>query len=499
MVVAAIDAGTTGVRCMLVDKSGAVIGIGRESWGCVTPSDLDIAKEIDTSLYWRKICQVTHEALKSGGKSSSNLEAIATTSQRMGMIILDADGKELRGTPNIDARGALTQYVVEESVGDRFQELTGCWPPMMFAPARLAWFEEEEPDVYEAIAHVLPISDWITYRLCSAFVTDPSSASATGFLDVRSRKWSSDVVEALNLEMKILPEIHDAGAVVGEITTKAAKETSLPPGLPVVQGGADTQCALLAAETNVDEITIVAGSTAPMMLVTEKAVCTQGQKIWTGCHVVPSRWVLESNAGLTGSYIEWAVGFLCERSENLEQCVTDTLSNLSDIVAHVPPGSNETYAALGPTIMDCHRFTDVRQAILSFPQPALPQVTPLDSASFLNAVLENIAYSARGNCEQLEEQVKVSAIKTIGGMTKSTVWGQLLANVLNRSIRIPDQSEGSLLGAAICAAKGAGWFSDLMEASEAMVQWHPPIEPDERATRYKPYYSRWKEIWYRGD
>jgi sugar (pentulose or hexulose) kinase len=149
--------------------------------------------------------------------------------------------------------------------------------------------------------------------------------------------------------------------------------------------------------------------------------------------------------------------------------------------------------------MDCHRFTDVRQAVLSFPQPALPQVIPLDSASFLNAVLENIAYSARGNCEQLEEQVKVSAIKTIGGMTKSTVWGQLLANVLNRSIRIPGQSEGSLLGAAICASKGAGWYSDLMEASEAMVQWHPPIEPDERATRYKPYYSRWKEIWYRSD
>jgi len=66
MVVAAIDAGTTGVRCMLVDKSGAVIGIGRESWGSVTPPDLDIAKEIDPSLYWRKICRVTYEALKSG-------------------------------------------------------------------------------------------------------------------------------------------------------------------------------------------------------------------------------------------------------------------------------------------------------------------------------------------------------------------------------------------------------------------------------------------------
>ena len=149
--------------------------------------------------------------------------------------------------------------------------------------------------------------------------------------------------------------------------------------------------------------------------------------------------------------------------------------------------------------MDVKQFTDVKQARLMFPQPALPQIIPLDAKHLIHAVIENVAYAIRGNVEQLESFRETSGLKTIGGMSRSDVWPQLLANILNRPVSAPNQSEGSLLGAAICAATGAGQYSSLQKASKAMVKWRRTYEPDDRAKAYQGYYTRWSEIWNESD
>jgi autoinducer 2 (AI-2) kinase len=215
--------------------------------------------------------------------------------------------------------------------------------------------------------------------------------------------------------------------------------------------------------------------------------------------MLPGKWVLESNATLTGAYLEWVVRFLCERARNPEACRRNTLDHLDEILAGIPPGSNETFVALGPSIMDCQKITDVKQAKMVFPQPALPQVIPLNAARMIHAVLENIAYAVKGNCTQLEAYKQASCIKTIGGMTQSRVWSNLLANVLGRPVQTPLQPEGSLLGAGICAAKGAGHYATLMEAATAMVQWKPQSNPDDRADLYKSYFSKWSSMFCEGE
>jgi autoinducer 2 (AI-2) kinase len=237
MFVAAIDAGTTGVRCMILDTNGKSLGIGRESWDYTTPVDLEIAKEFDPKHFWRLICAVTKKAVKVSGVKASDISAVATTSQRHGIVFIDKDGGEVHGGPNIDARGAMTQYIIEESLGEKYHEITGCWPPLMFSPARLSWFEEEEPEIFESIAHILPLNDWITYRLGSIFVTDPSAGSGTGFMDIRTCKWSEEVAEVVGVGIDILPEIRETGEVVGEVTAEASKVCGLPKGLPIVKRG----------------------------------------------------------------------------------------------------------------------------------------------------------------------------------------------------------------------------------------------------------------------
>ncbi|MHA2189482.1 MAG: FGGY-family carbohydrate kinase [Candidatus Thorarchaeota archaeon] len=496
MTVAAIDAGTTGVRCMIVGTNGEVMSISRMSWEYTTPEGLEIAKEFDPNAFWKMTCTVVRQALKESKLSPSKIEAVATTSQRHGAVFLDSDGKEVYAGPNIDARGALSQYVIEDALEETYHKITGCWPPLMFAPARLAWFEEEEPEIFESIAHILPISDWITYRLSGVFVTDPSSGSGTGFLDINKREWSKEVTSILGVDTAILPEIREAGDLVGRITVNGAKDCGLPEGLPVVQGGADTHCALLACQGEIGDVMIISGSTTPVMLVVDNPLSIPDQRMWTGCHIIPGLWTIESNATMTGALLEWAVRLLCERAEAPEKCVQNTFDNLSEIVRGTPLGSHETMVALGPSIMDCRRITDIPQARMFFPQPALPQIVPLDSSSFLHAILENISYAVRGNFEQISEYADIKSIKVIGGLTRAHVWPQLLSNVLDRGVSVPLQSEGSLLGAAICAARGAGLYNTLTESAESMVQWHPLIEPDEKSCEYNSYYEKWKKLWH---
>ena len=499
MVVAAIDAGTTGVRCMIVDAKGKTPGISRTSWDYTTPPDLEIAKDFNPSEFWKLVCSVVRGAIKNSGIKASELKAVATTSQRHGIVLLDSNGNELHGCPNIDARGAMTQYLIDESLGETYHEITGCWPPLMFAPSRLGWFEEEKPELHGKIAHLLPLCDWITFRLSGKYVTDTSSASATGFLDVRTGEWSEEVASALDIDLSILPEIRKVGEVVGEVTSKAEKECGLPKGIPVIMGGADTHCALLASESRVGEITVIAGSTAPVMMILDNHLCVPDQKIWTGTHMKEGQWVLESNATLTGAVLEWAVKLLCEQAEDPVKCRKKTFENFDELVSGIPPGSGETFVTLGPSIMDCQQITNVKQAQMIFPQPAMPQIVPLNASRLIHAVLENVAFAVRGNIEQLEGYGQSSVVKTIGGMSQSETWPQLLANVLKKPITTPVQSEGSLLGAAICAATGAGYYSSIDEAAKAMVRWRPAYQPDERADLYDRYYSKWNELRCKGD
>jgi sugar (pentulose or hexulose) kinase len=499
MVVASIDAGTTGVRCMIAGPNGEVLGLGRRPWGYRTPPDLEIAKEFDASEFWKLACAAIRDALSASKISPSDIQAVATTSQRHGAVFLDAEGEAVYAGPNIDARGAMTQYVIEDEMGAAYQEITGCWPPLMFSPARLAWFEEEDPDALSRIHKILPISDWLTYCLSGEYVTEPSAASGTGLLDVRTKCWSAEVMALVNVGDDMLPEICQAGDVVGRVSSKAAKETGLAAGMEVVQGGSDTSCALLAANAAEGEITVIAGSTAPVMLVVDRPICSADQAIWTGCHAVDGQWILESNATLTGAYLEWVVRLLCERSENPGACAASIYNDLSLIVNSVPTGSNDTFIALGPSVMDCRRMTDIPQARMFFPQPALPQVTPLSSASLIRGVMENIAYAVRGNIEQLEEYGVASRTKTVGGMTKSDAWASLLANVASRPIEWPLEPEGSLLGAAVCASVGARAYDNLHDAMQKMVHWRQPTTPDGTSEHYNSYYGRWREIWCRGD
>ena len=492
-----IDAGHGGCKCVLFDVESRKYFTSFEKWGYITPGDDFLLKEFDPNLFFEKICKGVKKLLKKVKANPKDILAISSSSMRHSFVFLDSNGREIYAGPNTDARGALYQDIIEEKIGDRIYSITGQWPPLIFVPARLLWFREEEPEKFERIRYVLATNDWIIYRLCKTFATEPSIASATLLLDIKKMTWNQELLDLLELSHITLPDIHRTGEVVGELSEDAAKKMNLDKGIPVVMGGADSQIAMLACSAlNNGDTAVIAGTSAPVMMSMSKPVVDEKMRTWTSCHVVKDRWVLEANAQITGLNYEWLKSILKEIVGGDDKTIYKIMEDMASSVKAAP---NDVYAFLGPEIMDVSNISIVRPGMFLFQQPSHPMnPKPPSFKHLVRSALENISFAIRANVELLEEITKnsVDNIYVTGGLTRSNVWLRTLAEITGRKILVSKVEEGTAFGCAIGAAVGIGLYKNIEEALKNMVELREEILPVDKEL-YESGYERWKELYYK--
>ncbi|HKZ50700.1 MAG TPA: FGGY family carbohydrate kinase, partial [Dehalococcoidia bacterium] len=104
----ALDAGTSGARCVIVDETGSLLATAVRPWSYVAPADdTPYGREFSPSLFWEALCEVSREALARSGLSASAVAAVSTTGQRLGIVLLDGEGREMFASPNLDARALI--------------------------------------------------------------------------------------------------------------------------------------------------------------------------------------------------------------------------------------------------------------------------------------------------------------------------------------------------------------------------------------------------------
>jgi autoinducer 2 (AI-2) kinase len=162
-----------------------------------------------------------------------------------------------------------------------------------------------------------------------------------------------------------------------------------------------------------------------------------------------------------------------------------------------PPGS--AMAFMGPWIADHSRleFQSHVGFLAPFPMMLTP---PLTRPKMARAILENIAFAVRGNIAQLGEISgrTVESLALCGGLTKARVFNRIVADVCQIPVSVPTIKEASALGAAMCAAVGAGVYPDLTTAVEHMADWEEVVEPDPAVRgRYTTLYKRWLKTYHK--
>jgi len=478
-----IDAGTSTIRCHVFSTDGAELAAGHTPWPpSSSPVDLPLAREWNPQGVLSAVYGLIKRVLGDVGTEVEPV-AVAVTSMRQGVAFLDSQNRTLYIGPNIDLRAVFEGAAIDEDNRDLVYQTTGHLPSFFFTPAKLAWFRGNRPDLFDHISSAVTIPDWLILQLTGELASEPTLAGEAGLLDVKTRQWATALMDKLGLHLDGTVPLIEAGNTVGLVTGKAAKATGLPVGTPVSSAGADTQCAALGlGVTEPGQVAIVAGWSAPVQQVTESPALSLAKATWTGCHFNANRWVAESSAGDTGRAYSW-----------ISEITGHSFDELQALAESVEPGSEGTTAVLGPPKMDMSSV-GLRTGGMLFPVPMT--MNERGPGHLARAGLESAAYSIKTNLTQLIEVTERAplTISLGAGMAQSSLFCDILANVLDADILVLRHRSASAAGGFVCAMTALGAYDSLAQGAGRWFQEMTRVSPSALvASEYEDHYERWLE------
>jgi sugar (pentulose or hexulose) kinase len=442
-----LDAGTGSLRALVYSiKKGETLAIA--SRDSIAHHPETHRAEFNPQEWWPIMLQVMREAVEHAGQPGSAYLGITATSLRQGFVLLDDVGESLcPGVLNYDRRGGVGIPKIEAQIDlQSLYNLTGHWHAPELTLPKLIWFMQERPEIWKKVKSVLFIHDWLLYRLCGEKGTNASLVCAGQMADVKKRAWAIDLLGRLGVSEEILPDVFEAGKIIGGLRADIAAHTGLNEGTPVHIGGGDTQFGVIGAGgLEAKTLVIVGGSTTPLMITTTEPVFDPLQHPWVSTHLPPGLWVLETNAGHTGMIYKWLRDLL-RQSTTSEAKREESISfeQLNALAAESPPGANDLQVIA----------SSPRWAQDTWERKAPYTIFGFNVAHSLGdlarAVMESVCYAVRGNLEQMERVSGESVERVIytGGTTQSDLWTQMMADVLGRAINIPEEQEPAAVAGA---------------------------------------------------
>jgi autoinducer 2 (AI-2) kinase len=472
-----LDFGGGGVRCLGLDLDS-----GR--WHCehravrpiAAPGLGGLGQDLDVPALDTALADAVRSTLARLEASAADVGAVACTSQRHSTVVLDAEGELLLATPNRDARAAGEGLRLAAEHGAGLHAMSGHWPLPIFTAARLQWLRDQRPELFERADRVLAASEWLAWRLCGVAAADPTHAGESLLFELEGRCWSKEWIERLGLPAALLPEPVEAGTPLGTLSDDAAAWLGLAAGATVAAGVADTQSGLVGCGAlEPGELAAIAGTTTPVQRVLGAPFVDPEARVWTGQHAPRATRVLESNAGAMGDDLTAFASLLHPEH-------TNPIVRLMADAAAGPAGAAGAVSTVGADVMHARR-QGLPYASLGFSPMALPPGAE-GRAVLSRALVEGVACALHANAEQLASllgEPAAGVLKLSGGLSRSPTFCQIAANVRGEAIEVAGCSEASALGAALCAAVGAGAFDDLAEAARALLPASRRVEPDPAA------------------
>jgi len=485
-----IDLGGGGVRCVLVDAAGATSFSASRPWTFQPePHPSGLAFGIDLDPAWELIGEACREAVAAAGLTGEQIAGVAVSAIRFGTVIIDRDGEPLFAAPNRDARAVAESAELAAECGDALNRETGMWPSALHLPARLRMLQRTRPQVLEAADCVFSLSDWVNFRLCGVRATDFSQAGTTQLFSLASREWNIARIEALGFPAHIFPHVRESGSALGTVLPEAAAHLGLSTATVVGLGGGDTQCSMLGAGAiRTGDVVCVAGTTAPVMLVYERPLVDDLGRSWSGHHVVPGLHVLESSGGTMGESLTFMARLLFPEAPEPE-------------LRLFAEAAQSDYGAKGMVSTFGADVTNFRNPAMPAGQITLSHMTCASDENprrhLCRAIVEGYACGLRANLEALGAITGESYrdLHLSAGFSRSGVFAQVLADIMDGSVTRAGQHLSSGLGAAICAAVASRAFSDITSAVAALVRNHDPVRPDSmKRNAAQRSYTDWAAI-----
>jgi autoinducer 2 (AI-2) kinase len=494
--IATIDVGSGSGRCIIFDLNGRQLSVSQREWLPKTDPKYPGSQNFDTKEAWTALCATSREAIAKAGIKASEVAVVTATAMREGMVLYDKNKEVIWACPNVDGRAtAEAAEMIKKDLARSIYNIGGDWLSII-SPPRLWWIKAHQPEIYEKIAHMNMISDWVLFKLSDILVTDPSIGSSSGMFDLSKRTWSDEIIRLADLPKGIYADVFESGSVIGNVTRKAAEDTGFCEGTLVVTGGADTQMALVGVGAVKPMMyTVCAGTFWQTTVVADKPLFDKEFRPRSLCHAVPGQWMTEGIGFYHGFTMRWfRDGFCQDEKRKAAELKTDAYSLMEELASQVPAGSNGVQGIFA-NVMDAKRWVHAVPSFVGFDLLA-PEKT--GKAACIRAIEENAAYVTRGHMDVLIECTgkKPEEIIFAGGSSKGFLWPQIVADVLGVSVKVPDVKEATSLGSAVCGMIALGEVKDWSQGVDRVVHWDKRFEPDAKIHAiYNEKYQLWKGVY----
>lgn len=471
----AVDSGTQSIRAIVYDRSGREIAKSQQElepyfsvkpgWAEQKPDD-----------YWTNFCRVVKEVMKHKDVDPKKIGGLGITTQRGCIIPMDKDGTPLRNCIIwLDQRFTENPPPVDWKIKALFTVIGKAeLIKLIQKNSKFTWIYTYEPEVYKKTKIFGQITTFFVKKLTDSF--NDCASMYVGYWPLESKKFDwygiDGILDVFCIRRDHLPTLFKPNEVLGHVTKKAAQETGLPEGLPVIVGAGDKQSESLGAGAITPDIgTISYGTATTMEVMTKKFIESNKLYYFTWCSALPDAWNLECFIYRGFWMAKWFIQQLGYREavEAEKQGVAPE-ALLDTVIRDIPPGSMGLMLQPYWTPHPSQKFS--KGSIIGFGSVHT-------RAHIYRSILEGIAYELRrlGELVQKDTKVPLKELRVGGGGSRSDMAVQIAADVFNLPAKRMRNFENCAMGAAIDAAVATEMFSGFDEAVESMVQTGDTFEP----------------------
>jgi len=474
-----IDVGTQALKALLWREDGQIVAVQSEQYPVEYPKPA--WAEQDSGLWWQAMLRAIPSLYQRSGVSPADIVAIGIDGTVDGFVPVSAEGKALTPAFLWMDRRAVTECdgLARRVDQSRIFNMTGLNLDASHTGAKMLWLRRNNPAAYARSWKFMPSATYAVYLLTNQCMIDYSNASSTMLFDVRSRCWSSELLELTGISPGLLPELKRATDIAGNLTPNAALALGLRADTVVVVGCGDEHASCLGA--GVIEPGVVAdimGTAEPVCVPANAPVFDPSHLVETHCHAHPDRWLLENPGWVSGGNYRWFRDEFFAKCGGPESVSYETLNAEAETA---PPGSD------GLVFLPCMMGAMAPEWNSKARGVFYGLTLAHTRGHMIRALLEGSAYALRSVVESMQRSgCAIQHIRAVGGAAQSRLVRQMRADLTGIPVGRLSTSETTVLGAALLAAVGAGLCPGLQEAANRTIR---VVELNEPIATNRPIYE----------
>lgn len=480
-----IDIGTSNVKIIIISSDGQLIATETSSYPLNSPQAG--WSEQNPADWWNSTQKALKAVIKKNDINSEEIKGISLSGQMHSLVMLDENKEIIR--PAIlwnDTRTTKQcDQIYKRTEGlKKLIELVSNPALEGFTAPKLLWIKENEPENYQKIKYIMLPKDYIRYKLTGEIKSEVSDNAGTLLFDIEHKKWSSQMLKLLNISPDILPEVLYSTDIAGYITKEVEIITGIKEGIPVIAGGADNACGAVGSGIIKEgRVMISIGTSGVVLAQSDRPIPDQKGRIHLFNHSYPDKYYMMGVMLSAAGSFNWLKEKMYNDKYNIKE--------LNELARNSNPGSEGlVFLPYLNGERTPHADANARGVYFGLSNKH-------DIRQIVRSTMEGVAFGLKDSFRLIKgKEIKVEQIRVIGGGAKSSLWCQILADIIEKEISLINIEEGPAFGAALIAGVGVKVFDSFEKAEKRFIKIKETINPDRNNFNiYRHNYERYKSLY----